>query len=100
MPPDGSQVEALRQVDRLVALPGRLNLTPRLRGEVDLQGAGGGSENATVPCGIAGFEAEKKGPDGQVNRPFCENERFASTKWSVCRRLCVLVTLEGQVCPP
>ena len=23
------------------------------------------------------FEAEKKGPDGQVNRPVCENERFS-----------------------
>ena len=95
-----SRVSTLRQVDRLVALPGRLNLTPRLRGEVDLQGAGGGSESATAPYGIAVFEAEKNGQDGQVNRPFCENERFASTKWSVCRRLCVLVTLEGQVCPP
>ena len=55
-----SRVSTLRQVDRLVALPGRLNLTPRLRGEVDLQGAGGGSESATVPYGIAVFEAEKK----------------------------------------
>ena len=34
----------------------------------------------TVPYGIAVFEAENKGPDGQVNRPVCENERFASTK--------------------
>ena len=31
-----------RSTDRLVALPGRLNLTPRLRGQVDLRGAGGG----------------------------------------------------------
>ena len=41
--------------DRLVALPGRLNLTPRLRGEVDLRGA---AEIAPLPYGIAVFEVE------------------------------------------
>ena len=33
-----------RSTDRLVALPGRLNLTPRLRGEVDLRGGRGGGQ--------------------------------------------------------
>ena len=58
--------------DRLIALPGKSNLTPRLRGQVNLRGAGGGSKSATVPYGIAVFEAESKGPYGQVNRPVCE----------------------------
>ena len=79
--------KAALATDRLVALPGRSNLTPRLRGQVNLRGAGGGSKSVTVPYGIVAFEAEKKGSDGQVNRPVCENERFASTKWSVCRRV-------------
>ena len=78
--------KTVRSTDRVVALSGRSNLTPRLRGKVDLREAGGGSKSATVPYGIAAFEAEKKGPDGQVGRPFCENERFASTKLSVCSR--------------
>ena len=41
--------------DRLVALPGRSNFTPRLRGQVNLRGAGGGSKSATVPYGIVVF---------------------------------------------
>ena len=79
--------KTVRSIDRMVALPGRSNLTPRLRGEVDLRGAGGGGTSATVPYGIAVFEAEKKGPDDQVSRPFCESERFASTKCLLCRQV-------------
>ena len=79
--------KTVRSTDRVVALSGRSNLTPRLRGEVDLRGAGGGSKSATVPYGIAVFETERKGPGGQVSRPFCENCRFASTKCLVCRRV-------------
>ena len=45
--------------DRPVALPGRLNLTPRLRGEVDLRGA---AEIAPLPYGIAIVEVELTPP--------------------------------------
>ena len=38
-----------RSTDRLVALPGRLNLTPRLRGEVDLRGGRGRVEKGDSP---------------------------------------------------
>ena len=38
-----------RSTDRLVALPGRLNLTPRLRGEVDLRGDRGRVEKCDSP---------------------------------------------------
>ena len=41
--------KTVSSTDRLVALPGRSNLTPRLRSQVDLRGAGGGSKNVTVP---------------------------------------------------
>ena len=36
-----------RSTDRVVVLPGRSNLTLRLRGQVDLRGAGGGSKSGT-----------------------------------------------------
>ena len=78
----------VRSTDRVVALSGRSNLTPRLRGKVDLREAGGGgSKSATVPHGIVVFKAEKKEPGGQVSRPFCENCSFASTKRLFCRRV-------------
>ena len=38
-----------RSTDRLVALPGRLNLTPRLRGEVDLRGGRGRVKKCDSP---------------------------------------------------
>ena len=50
-----------RSTDRVVVLPGRSNLTLRLRGQVDLRGAGGGSTSMTVPYGFIVFEPRKKG---------------------------------------
>ena len=50
--------KTVRSADRLVALSGRSNLIPRLRGEVDLRGQGGGAEIATLPYGIAVVEVE------------------------------------------
>ena len=76
-----------RSTDRLVALPGRLNLTPRLRGEVVLRGGRGrvkkcGSPMRNRRC-LTRADPPKRRPDGQLNGPFCESERFASTKRQV-----------------
>ena len=57
--------------DRLVALPGRSNFTPRLRGQVNLRGAGGGSKSATVPYGIVVFlKLRIRGQTARSTDPF------------------------------